>query len=430
MELFRSIFGVLSSFNCLLLVFAVIYCWGFERRKLFWLRLLVVPVYILFTTYNAVTSALRITEVISWIYGIIPYINSFYIINSVLCVFILKFLFKETYLNLIFIIIIAYISEHICSHVKQLSAWIIQGNETTLPLSSMVVEIVFAAMAAVVIKLQLKKYFDKGLIPHRKLQIVFMLVAIIAVMGISSYVYSHVLFSVVTNLYEIAISVLLFFLLFSIFGYSNKEHTEIIVKQLLDEQLKQSVQFNENYEFINMKFHDLKKQVIGLEEVMGKSTELEEIKSSIALHETNLDTGNAPLNIIIREYALVCRRKGIQFYCIIDGPAIAFLGEEDIYGLFHNALSNAVEAVVKCPQSERYISVKVSRSGGAVRVNFENTFAGSINMSSGVPQTEKQDKASHGFGMKSIKYILKKHGGNMTVSAENGVFQLNILFLT
>lgn len=430
MATLTEIFGALSSFNCLLIVFAVIYCWGFERRRLFWLRLVIVPVYVLFTTYNTVTVALHITDAISWIYGAIPYLNTFYILNSVLCVFILKFLFKESFLNLIFIIIIAYISEHICSHVKQLSAWIIQGNETTLPLSSMIVEMVFAAIVAAVIKLLLKRYFDKGLIPHRKLQIVFMLVAIIAVMGISSYVYSHVLFSVVTNLYEIVVSVLLFFLLFSIFGYSGKEHNEIVVKQLLDEQLKQSVQFNENYEFINMKFHDLKKQVRGIEEVMGTSPELEEIKSSIALHETNLDTGNPSLNIIIREYALVCRRMGIQYYCMADGAAISFLGEEDIYGLFHNALSNAAEAAAACPPGERYISVKVSGSGGIVRVNFENSFTGSVKMSGGVPQTGKKDRASHGFGMKSINYILKKHGGNMTVSAEDGVFKLNILFLT
>lgn len=429
MKIIEDIFGVITSFTCLMAVFSVVYCWGFERRKYFWLRLVLIPIYALFTTYNYVTFNLRITEAISWLYGIIPYINTFYILNAVLCVFILRFLFRENYLNLIFIVIIAYISEHMCSHVKQLSAWFIQGHETTLPLSSMITEVIFAILLAVVIKLLLKKYLDRGLIPRRKIQIIFMVVAIVALMGVSSYVYSHVLFSIVTNMYEILIAVLLFFLLFSIFGYSGKEHNEIVVKQLLDEQIKQTNSFNENYEFINMKFHDLKKQVRGLEEVMGETPEIHNIKTSIAVHETNLDTGNPSLNIVIREYAITCRRKNIQYYCMADGSALSFLCEEDIYGIFHNALSNAVEAAEKCDPGERYVSVTVRKHDEMVRITVENSFCGQVKFADGLPATTKQDKVGHGFGVKSIKYILKKYGGNMTISAEDGVYRLRILFM-
>ena len=246
MEALRQILSVLVSYPALLILFSLVYAWGFERRRLFWLRLAVVPVYILLSTYNFITFRLHIIDVISWMYGVIPYINTFYIVNAALCVFILKFLFKEKYSDLLFIVIIAYISEHISSHVKQLFAWIVQGHEVTLPPSSMAAELIFAAALAVVIKFLLKKYFDRGLIPRRRLQIAFTLTAIIPAMGISSYIYSHELFSIESNLYEILVSLLLFFFLFSIFGYSDKEHTETVVKQLLDEQLKQTNRFNEN----------------------------------------------------------------------------------------------------------------------------------------------------------------------------------------
>lgn len=427
MEALRQILSVLVSYPALLILFSLVYAWGFERRRLFWLRLAVVPVYILLSTYNFITFRLHIINVIIWIYDVIPYINTFYIINAALCVFILKFLFKEKYSDLLFIVIIAFISEHISSHVKQLFAWIVQGHEITLPPSSMAVELVFAAALAVVIKFLLKKYFDRGLIPRRRLQIAFTLTAIAAAMGISSYIYSHELFSIESNLYEILVSLLLFFFLFSIFGYSDKEHTETVVKQLLDEQLKQTQRFNENYQFLNMKFHDLKKQVNGLEEMLGSTAQLERIKETIAVHETNLDTGSAPLNIVVREYAVTCRRKGIQFYCMADGAVIGFLSEEDIYGLFHNALSNAVEAAEVCPEGERYVSVKVHGSGAVVRIHFENSFCGAPLSRGGLPATTKKDKASHGFGMKSIRYILKKYGGNMTVSAEGGAWRLDVL---
>lgn len=246
MEALRQILSVLVSYPALLILFSLVYAWGFERRRLFWLRLAVVPVYILLSTYNFITFRLHIIDVIIWIYDVIPYINTFYIINAALCVFILKFLFKEKYRDLLFIVIIAYISEHISSHVKQLSAWIIQGNQIEMPPASMTIELIFAVIVAVIVKILLKKNFDSGIVPRRRLQLAFMLTVIIAAMGISSYIYSHELFSIESNLYEILVSLLLFFFLFSIFGYSDKEHTETVVKQLLDEQLKQTNRFNEN----------------------------------------------------------------------------------------------------------------------------------------------------------------------------------------
>lgn len=430
MAVIEELLRVFSSYTFLLLAFALVYSFGFDKRRYFFARLAVIPFYIIIFSDNYIARKLHISDFIMGAYGAIPYVNMHYIITAVICTLMLALFYREKALYLIFIVIIAYISEHMCSHIKQLAAWAIQGHETTLPPSSMVVEIVFAAVLAVIIKLLLKKYLDSGMIPRRKLIIAFMLVVIIALMGISSYVYSHVLFSVVTNLYEVLIAVLLFFLLFSIFGYSRKEHDEIVVKRLLDEQVSQSEQFNKNYEFVNMKFHDLKKQVRGLEEVMGKSGALEEIKSAIALHETNLDTGNPTLNIIISEYALTCRRLDIEFYCMAEGEAVNFLEEEDIYGIFHNALSNAVEAAEKCGKGERYVSVKVQRAGGSVRIVFENSTSAAPDVRDGELVTTKSNKAGHGFGMKSIKYILQKHSGNMTFSFEGGVFRLNILFMS
>ncbi len=73
--------------------------------------------------------------------------------------------------------------------------------------------------------------------------------------------------------------------------------------------------------------------------------------------------------------------------------------------------------------------MKVQRSAGGVRINFENSFMGTTDLSGELPPTTKQNKVGHGFGMKSIKYILKKYGANMTVSGEDGVFKLNILFM-
>lgn len=43
--------------------------------------------------------------------------------------------------------------------------------------------------------------------------------------------------------------------------------------------------------------------------------------------------------------------------------------------------------------------------------------------------TTKGDSDYHGFGMKSIKRIVEKYGGDLSVIAGDGVFNLNMLFV-
>lgn len=45
----------------------------------------------------------------------------------------------------------------------------------------------------------------------------------------------------------------------------------------------------------------------------------------------------------------------------------------------------------------------------------------------GLPKTTKKDYFHHGFGLKSIQYMVKKYDGNLNVSIEDGCFSLKIL---
>ena len=44
-----------------------------------------------------------------------------------------------------------------------------------------------------------------------------------------------------------------------------------------------------------------------------------------------------------------------------------------------------------------------------------------------LPQTTKQDHFYHGFGLKSIQYLVKKYDGYLNLSEEDGCFSLKIL---
>lgn len=46
-----------------------------------------------------------------------------------------------------------------------------------------------------------------------------------------------------------------------------------------------------------------------------------------------------------------------------------------------------------------------------------------------MPKTTKQDKRFHGYGMKSIRKIVEKYNGSVTVNAKDGWFELRILMV-
>ena len=61
-------------------------------------------------------------------------------------------------------------------------------------------------------------------------------------------------------------------------------------------------------------------------------------------------------------------------------------------------------------------------------VSCENYYDGkNIKFASELPVTSKEDKDYHGFGVKSMKLLVKKYGGDMTVGADGKVFRVKIL---
>ncbi len=137
------------------------------------------------------------------------------------------------------------------------------------------------------------------------------------------------------------------------------------------------------------------------------------------------------LDVILTEKGLRCNGKGIKLTCVADGSAISFLSEADTYSLFGNLLDNAIDAVLKIDDEEtRTIDLQIAKKGKFISVSAKNPYVGEVSLAeNGLPITDKADKDYHGFGVKSIAFIVKKYDGELSVSLEDGVFSLNILFM-
>ncbi|WP_418969094.1 ATP-binding protein [Alloscardovia omnicolens] len=199
------------------------------------------------------------------------------------------------------------------------------------------------------------------------------------------------------------------------------------LSQLLHQQRQKYESDKETIDLINVKTHDLKKQLTVLEDRMSQQ-EIDDLKKLVGIYDSSLHTGNETLDVLLAHKALICEQRSIQFDRMIDGAHVNFMKPADIYSLFGNAVDNAMEAVMHIEDvRQRYIRMKVNESRGMLVIHVENSCAIMPRFINGVPQTIKTDKRYHGFGIKSMRMITERYNGVMTMNAQDHVFTLNIM---
>lgn len=184
-------------------------------------------------------------------------------------------------------------------------------------------------------------------------------------------------------------------------------------------------------DLINVKCHDIRYK-LGALAAQGESMRPEavaDLQESISIYDAKVETGNQLLDVLLTEKSLYCEQNGITFSCMADGEKLAFLADGDLYCLFGNIIDNALEAVKAIGERERrVVNLVVKSRGDMLVIQSDNYFDGQRAFSGGLPVTTKADKSCHGFGMRSIKMIVHKYGGELTAQVADGIFHLNILF--
>lgn len=184
----------------------------------------------------------------------------------------------------------------------------------------------------------------------------------------------------------------------------------------------------ESIDLINVRCHDLRKH---LGEAGGPALSEDfaaRIQDGIRVYDSTARTGNDALDVVLTSKRLVCVQHGIELLSMVDGSALGFVADDELYFLMENILDNAIEAVTRIADVEkRSISLTVRREGGFASIREDNYFEGELEFEDGLPRTTKADRANHGFGTRSIRRCVDEHGGEMRIRAEGGVFSLSVL---
>lgn len=235
--------------------------------------------------------------------------------------------------------------------------------------------------------------------------------------------------TLVTRIFSMFCCVFLLLLRAGILERSQWEEERELLLRLHGIQLEQYEQQKEVIELISIKCHDLRHRMEVWEQQGGLVTpeELRETRQLTNIYDSSVKTGNDTLDTLLTQHSLTCDRLGIRLSCIVDGKQLSFLPVGDICSLFGNALENAIEAVSRLERpEERIISLNVQGRRGMVVITVENPFTGPLRFSGDLPCTSKEAGADHGFGLKSIRLVAERHGGELAVSADE-LFHLCVL---
>lgn len=221
------------------------------------------------------------------------------------------------------------------------------------------------------------------------------------------------------------------FLQNALFRKSAIQHDLDALDILWHRQKEQYQLARKNIALINRRCHDLKVQIYALRD-MADGTErrryLDEIDDSIGIYDAIVKTGSEVLDTILTEKSLLCRDKDIHIQCVADGSRMGFLDPSDTYAIFGSALDNAIEAVQQfADKDKRQIDVLVHVKQQFLVISITNPLARQPVFRNGLPVTTKTGGDYHGFGLRGMQRMVRKYGGNLTVSTENDCFVLKIL---
>ena len=149
-----------------------------------------------------------------------------------------------------------------------------------------------------------------------------------------------------------------------------------------------------------------------------------EVSEQLDLVAMPVKTGRDVLDALLLKKTEQATEKGAQIVFEINATFHdCTIADYDLCTIFGNILDNAIEAV----NAGDKILVSIGKQHDMFYISCENAFYGELKRKGEKILSTKKEFGSHGFGLTRIKETAKHYGGDVSITAENGVFQIEIL---
>ncbi len=441
-----SLYKIVFVVEILLLMF--LFSKNLTKKKKYYFKLVISNIFIIVISIFFPTNLLN-NKAYTWWYS-----SLMFLILFCLCVSSLFLLYETSWKRIFLISIVCYTTQHFShelyaflGHALNIidSSYLGAYGSEPIDLSFIEMRYVFITLLYVVIHIisfslmyfifGKKLYKIEVKVNNNSLIIISTIILLVDILLNSLIVYNQVeynkLNSMVICTYNLLSCFMVLYLMVYILDNKRLENELKMTAQLLQISENRYNQSKDNINLINLKCHDLKHQI---HEYAGKvnisQSTVNDLEKMIEIYDSKVKTGNDCLDLILTEKSLLCQKKNINLTCLADCSKLSFISESDLYSLFGNAIDNAIEAVCKIEDiRKRNISVVVRNIHSFVSINIENYYEGNIKLDeNNLPISTKSDSNYHGFGTKSINFIVKKYNGSLEISLDNNIFSLAILF--
>lgn len=215
----------------------------------------------------------------------------------------------------------------------------------------------------------------------------------------------------------------------------REEKENILLKEQIENTRAHINEVEKLYEDIRALKHDMGNHIAVLEHLFLKNEteELEkymsELKTALSESVAEIKTGNPVTEVILTQKKKEADEKGIQFECKFAYPMDTNINAFDISVILNNAIENAFEGVSGCEKP--YVSVLAYRRKNAYILEVTNSISKHVEIdeATGLPETTKKDKDSHGFGLANIRKVSQKYYGDIDISQTENSFRLTVMLM-
>lgn len=153
----------------------------------------------------------------------------------------------------------------------------------------------------------------------------------------------------------------------------------------------------------------------------GAKAYLSTLTKTIAANTTIMNTHNPLLDALLSKKYEEASRKGVMVYFDLPDLRDMPMDQTDLVIMLSNLLNNAIEAAAQADPPEVY--VRMRKSEDEVVLSVRNRVKKDLNLADGQLPRISQKGAGHGFGLWNVQDVLKKYGGEYTISCRECWFR-------
>ncbi len=176
--------------------------------------------------------------------------------------------------------------------------------------------------------------------------------------------------------------------------------------------------------------HNIKNQLLCIESLIDEQNYTQakqicnNINDNIKINTHMYKTGNIYLDAILNVvYGKAAENKiNLTVQCNTN---LKFISCDDLLVLIGNLVDNAIEAL--CDEQIKELKIDILQKGTYAILNIQNYSSKSVLKTNPNLLTNKIDVKNHGYGLNSVKRIVKKYGGNIAFYEESNYFYVNIM---